>query len=437
MAVAVLAAAIGVFRHAELLAGFPAGRPVMAVISGVFVLAVLQLVIAWLERPIRGWSPVLDTMQVVVNIPVRNEDPMVLDRALYGLSRQTRLPDHVQVVDDCSDAADYCQIRDYWQAHPALGRRLSWVRLEKNVGKKHAQAVTIRAYPDADIFVTTDSDTCLPRTALREGMRPFRHASVQSVGGIELAWNQDKNWLTFMIAARVLSFQYLTCAAQSVAGGDVLVNRGPFALYRGNLVRDVLPAYLNETFLGRPVKLGDDAALTLFARGRGKAVQQPTAFCFAMYPETLSHHFRQWTRWMRGSTIRNCWRLRYLSLASWGWWYTVLNTWAFFAGLGLLAAIGACWPSSEGFSVTTGAAGALWGMVTALRLLSIRRSDQGLVGRLALVVVTPLAALWSLLVLRPARLYGIFTCLKQGWVTRADIETSSAGSVPAVHGARR
>jgi hyaluronan synthase len=241
---------------------------------------------------------------------------------------------------------------------------------------------------------------------------------------MELAWNQNRNWLTLMAASRVMSFQLLTCAAQNVAGGDVLVNRGPFALYRGQLVRDVLPAYLGETFMGRPVRLGDDAALTLFARGRGRAVQQPTAFCYAVYPQTIGHHFRQWTRWMRGSTIRNCWRLRYLPFTSWGWWYTVLNTWTFFAGLGIPVAVLAAWPQSEMFAVTSGAAAAIWACATSLRTLTVHRSDQGWLGRWALIAMAPAAVFWVLLVLRPVRLYGILTCLRQGWVTRHQVEVT-------------
>ena len=97
-------------------------------------------------------------------------------------------------------------------------------------------------------------------------------------------------------------FQTIACATQSLFG-DVLVSRGAFALYRAEMIREIVDSYTGETFLGHPVKLGDDAALTLFARGRGRAVQQSSAFALTMYPETLWHHLRQWCRWMRGSTI--------------------------------------------------------------------------------------------------------------------------------------
>ena len=54
--------------------------------------------------------------------------------------------------------------------------------------------------------------------------------------------------------------------------------------------------------------LGDDSMLTLFAFGRGRALQRLSAVCFAMYPENLSHTLRQWTRWTSGMSIRAVWQ---------------------------------------------------------------------------------------------------------------------------------
>jgi hyaluronan synthase len=267
-----------------------------------------------------------------------------------------------------------------------------------------------------------DSDTCLETRCIEELKRPFTDPDVWSVAAIEMVLNQDHNWLTLLTTARAFSFQLLACAAQNAAGGEILVNRGACAMYRGSLLRDTLPAYLGETFMGRPIKLGDDAALTLFARMRGKAVQQPSAFAFTIHPQTLRHHLKQWTRWMRGSTIRTIWRLRYLPWSSYGLWYTVANTWTFLAGLGTIGACIAYWPASAVFTVTSLAAAAIWTTITSLRVLTIRRSDQSSWDRLALVTVAPVAALWMLLVLRPIRLYGIATCLRQGWVTRKRVE---------------
>lgn len=112
--------------------------------------------------------------------------------------------------------------------------------------------------------------------------------------------------------------------------------------------------------------------LTSFALMNGRATQQPIASCFPAYPETLSHHLRQWVRW----------------------------------------------PASE--SLAVGALGALfaWPLVLGFRLFTIKRSSQGLVGLLIGIALMPAAALWYLLVLRQIRFSGIATCARQKWVTR-------------------
>jgi hyaluronan synthase len=396
----------------------------------VFVLALAQWILSFWERPYAGWSRRLDMLRVVVSLPVYNEDVPTLDRVLYSLSRQTRLPDVVHVVDDGSRVS-YKQLRDHWGNDPVLGPRLIWTR-QRNAGKKHAQAACFTAHPDADIFVTLDSDTTLTCNAIEEGLRPFIHRDIYSVAGLELAWNHSKNWLTLMSGSRTLSWQLLSCSAQNVAGGDVTVNRGTFALYSASMIRDIVPAYLGETFLGRPIKLGDDAALTLFAECRGRAVQQPTAVCLAMYPETLRHHLRQWTRWMRGSTIRTCWRLRYLRLTSYTWWYTLLSTWSFAASIGATVAVAITWPRSEAYLASAILAMMGWAVLMATRTMTVSRSDQSWLDRLIVVLMAPMTAFWVTFVLRPVRLYGIATFLRQGWVTRSEVEIVTVAPPEAI-----
>jgi len=387
-----------------------------------FLVTALQWVISWLEKPItvtEAQQSRLDRMKVTVSIPVFNEDPEVLDRVLYAVFHQTRLPDRVHVVDDGS-AVDYRTVREWWLVNSPPNVDFSWIRQE-NAGKKWAQARTFRG-DNADVFITLDSDTVLEARAIDEGLKPFADRRVQSVAGLELAWNHDWNLLTRLNSARQLSWQLVTCSAQNVARGNVLINRGTYALYRGDLVRDVLPAYVGETFWGRPIKLGDDTFLTTQALCRGRAVQQPTAVCLAMYPENLSHHLRQWTRWMRGTTIRTFWRLRYLRPASWGWIYTILGLWLYIGSIAVTVVVAMTWPKSDNYMATLIAAGALWAWAMGSRLLTVKRSDQTLLGRFGAVALTPAAAFWVFAVLRLVRIYGTLTFLQQGWTTRAQVE---------------
>jgi len=388
-----------------------------------FVLA--QLILAWLQKPYtvtRRQQAQLDRLWVTVNIPVYNEDPAILDRTIYALFRQTRLPDHVQVVDDGS-ALDYGEVRAWWEAYHPPGVRFSWVRQE-NAGKKHAQAVTFIGDRHADVFVTIDSDSALDCCALDEGLKPFADPRIVSVAGLETAFNYDANILTRAISARSLAFQLFAMSAQSKARGNVLINPGAFSLYRAGLIREIVPAYLGETFFGCPVTLGDDTALTMFALCRGRAVHQPSAVSMPVYPETVSHHLRQWTRWMRASTIRTFWRLRYLPVLSYSWLYVVYTLWAFFTSVAITIVIPLAWPATRNLAIASGIALVAWPCATAVRIATLRRSDQRWYGKLTGVLLLPFAALWYLIVLRQIRFYGIATCARQHWVTREKVEVT-------------
>jgi hyaluronan synthase len=355
---------------------------------------------------------------------------------LCSLFLQNRLPDRVQVVDDGSSVG-YEEVRIWWTLHHPSAVEFSWAR-QDNAGKKCAQASTFHNDP-ADVFVTLDSDTVLEERALDEGLKPFADARVQSVAGLELAWNWDRNFLTRINSTRQLVWQLVTCSAQSVAWGNVLINRGTFALYRGQLVRDVLPAYVGETFWGRPIKLGDDTFLTTMALCRGRAIQQPSAVCLTMYPENVSHQMRQWTRWMRGTTLRTFWRLRYLRVTSWGWVYTVLSLWWFLASLAITVVLAALWPKSATYTQAMLSAGLLWAWALGSRLMIVRRSDQSFWGRLGAAVLAPAAAFWVFAVLRFVRVYGTLTFLRQGWTTRGQVEVRAevTGRVTATRSEER
>jgi hyaluronan synthase len=245
-----------------------------------------------------------------------------------------------------------------------------------------------------------------------------------------MAYNLRANLLTRAIGLRSLTFQLFAMSAQSVAGGNVVINPGAFSLYRGWLIHQILPAYVSEKFFGLPVTLGDDTALTIFALLNGRAVHQPTAVSMPVYPETLSHHLRQWTRWMRASTIRTLWRIRYLRVRSYSWWFVVYQQYAFFASAALTLAVPLAWPATRNLVVAGGIALIAWPLAVALRLATVSRSDQRWPSWLASAALLPLAALWYLLVLRQIRFYGMATCYRQGWVTRGQVEVTLAG--PAV-----
>ena len=414
-------------HHVAIIADGEGDRILMVIWSVTFAISMVTLILSWRDRPYTvtaAQQEQLDRLYVTVNVPVYNEDHLLLDRDLFALFNQTRLPNRVQVVDDGSKA-DYTEIREYWASNHPPSVEFSWIRQE-NAGKRHAQAHTFRD-EKADIFITLDSDTALEKNAIHEGLKPFSDWRVQSVAGLELAYNENQNWLTRINALRQLAWQMCACSAQSVMG-NVLVNRGTYALYRAQLVRDHLDAYLAEDFFGATVPFGDDSLLTTFALGRGRAVQQTSAVQLTMYPEGLDHHLRQWTRWMRSSTIRTFWRIRHLNMTSYGWWITVLNLWLFFASTIASVAAIIMWPVTHQFVLGAIAAPIIWTYLNSARIFLVKRSDHTLADQLDSIALVPVSFLWLLLVLKPLRVWGMSTCRRTGWGTRAKVEVGISGA---------
>lgn len=397
-----------------------------AVMFGIFV---WHLAGAYLERPARTGRHRRSYLhsRVVAIVPVYNEDPAALRACLASMIDQTRKPNMIYVVDDGSTHTQgYGEIRQ-WFLHAAIeaGIMPAWHR-QKNQGKRHAQAAAILATPDADIYWTVDSDTISDPKALQEPLKPFANRRVQSVAGIVMAANVRSSFLTRFTDLWFVAGQLTDRSSLSVFG-SVWVNSGPIAAYRAAVIRDNLDAYLSETFLGRHVPFSDDSLMTLFAMLRGRTVQQPTAFAYSLMPERTGHFMRMFLRWMRGSFIRSCWRLRYLPLSSYGYWAHLLRWIQTVASTLLLLTIVV---SSAALSPNPSAIP--WiifvtisiGYAQTLRYMTIRRSDQSALYQWGTWLLTPVAVLWSMVVLRATRWYGVVTCWKTGWGTRKNVEVS-------------
>jgi hyaluronan synthase len=379
----------------------------------------LGFVLSWFDRPVEtslAGQERLDRLHVTIAVPVYNEDPGLLDRCIFAIVNQSRPPQLVWVVDDGS-MTDYAAVERHWVGTWSTGTEVRWSR-QSNQGKRRAHANVFGFVPEADIFVTVDSDTTLERRALEEGLKPFQSRGVMSVAGIEMGFNANENFLTRLQSSLQLYAQAVIGAAWSVAG-DMYTNRGPFALYRAAMIREILPLYRDETFFGHPVILGDDSLLALCASARGRSVQQLSAFGLTMWPEKLAHHLRQRLRWARGRAVRNFWRIKYRPMWSYCWWFTASGLHGFLLSGALVAILIAAWPVSADVLGRAALVLLIMSAPNGLRTLCFRRSDEKWRDRLFLVLIRPLAALWSGLVLaRVVRLVGTVTLLRQNWTTR-------------------
>lgn len=179
--------------------GHPLSVPLLLCVAPVFTFKAASWLLSWKDEPTRVSRRAresLDRFCVVVTVPVYNEDPALLDRCLYGLMNQSRPPQRIDVIDDGSKL-NYSELKSYWVQTWPGPTEIRWIR-QANQGKRRAHAVTFATAPEADIFVTVDSDTTLEHRALEEGLKPFIRRKVTSVAGIELGFNANVNFLTRM-----------------------------------------------------------------------------------------------------------------------------------------------------------------------------------------------------------------------------------------------
>jgi hyaluronan synthase len=368
-------------------------------------------------RPGSADDRYLAGLRVVISVPCKDEDAVLLDRCLWALFNQTRTPQRIDVVNDGSVFEDYTEVREYWTSLTGYPTVVTW-HDQENMGKRRAHTHTFVDDGEADVFGTVDSDTTLCLNALEEGLKPFADRRVQSVAGIELGYNARTNMWTVLQNSLQQVAQVVVSAAWSVSG-RMFTNRGPFALYRGGLIRGIVPLYWSETFFGKRVILGDDSLLAMAASMHGRAVQQLSAFGLTMWPEDFSHHIRQRLRWARGRTIRNFWRLKYYPFFSYLWWFTFASVYSFFASCYLLFVLAAHWPHTEHLTLRILLAAVLLGWISQFRVLALHRDDDSWIDRALLIAIRPVASVWASVVLtRIIRAAGMATCLRQGWTTR-------------------
>jgi hyaluronan synthase len=360
----------------------------------------------------------LDAQKVMVAIPVYNEDPQLLDRCLWALVNQTRPPEFIHVTDDGSKE-DYRKLIKHW--YGLHGKTwITWSRQE-NMGKRRAHAAAFKSEnaQQSDFIVTVDSDTTLCLTAIDEGLKPFANPRIFSVGGIELGYNAGKNMWT-MIQNSLQQVAQLAISASWSVSGRMFTNRGPFSLYRAELIRDITDLYWGETFFDHRVLLGDDSLLAQAGSQDGhRAVQQLSAFALTMWPERFKHMWMQRLRWARGRTIRNFWRLKYYPMFSYLWLFTLASMYALMANVYLVYVMASHGRSGVHLLERVTLAAIILGWISQFRVLTIHRSDDTWLDRLFLIIIRPLASFFARTVLTLIiRIIGTLTCLKQGWTTR-------------------
>jgi hyaluronan synthase len=250
----------------------------------------------WLRyRPIDSAGPDHAPLLTVV-IPAYNEGPMV-EKAIDSVAAADYPPDRLEiiVIDDGStdDTSNY--IRAATARYPHL---VTSIRFPENRGKRAALETGFRR-ACGEIVVTIDSDSVIEPQTLLAIAGPFRKPSIGAVAGKVLVYNRDKGFIPRMLHVRfVISFDFLR-AAQSTYG-TVYCCPGALSAYRTSVVRNVLDAWVKQTFLGERCTYGEDRSLTNFILSEGyDTVYQRTAVVHTTVPSTYTKLARMYLRWDR------------------------------------------------------------------------------------------------------------------------------------------
>jgi hyaluronan synthase len=270
-------------------------RPTIIWISMGLVLLLMRTVLWLFYHPFAAVREE-NAPPLTVIIPAYNEGAMV-EETIASVAAARYPHDRLQIIaiDDGSLDDTWRHIRGAALRFPGL---VTPVRLPVNQGKRGALAEAFRR-ATGEVIVTVDSDSVIERGALLAIAGPFRDPRIGAVAGKVAVHNRKASLIPRMLHVRfILSFDYLR-SAQSVFR-TVYCCPGALAAYRASVVRQVLPQWERQEFLGAPCTYGEDRALTNDILAAGfDTVYQRAAVVHTVVPETYSKLCKMFLRWDR------------------------------------------------------------------------------------------------------------------------------------------
>jgi hyaluronan synthase len=349
---------------------------------------------------------------LTVIIPAYNEGPMVLksiESVVQAVYPRDRL--EIFVVDDGSRDNTWEYIEQAASLWPDVVRP---VRFAKNRGKRAALAAGFEA-ARGDVVVTIDSDSALDPGSLLAIAGPFSNPKVGAVAGKVGAYNRGEGLLPRMLHVRyILSFDVLRAVESSY--GTVYCCPGALTAYRTAAVRQVLPAWMKQKFLGAECTYGEDRALTNWILSLGfSTVYQRSAAVHTVVPTSYGKLCKMFLRWDR-SYVREeirflgiVWKRPplYASVALWDRFVTNLRYPVNYASLALLGVL--TWDDPRVLARFLLAVGIV-GLFYALYYLRSERSIDFLYG-----VVFSYFSVFTMFWIFP---YAVVTVRARSWLTR-------------------
>ncbi|MEK6883139.1 MAG: glycosyltransferase [Nanoarchaeota archaeon] len=171
---------------------------------------------------------------------------------------------------------------------------------EKRQGKRFAHSKGLK-YAKHELVVFVDSDTIVLKESFLELIKPFQDKSIGGVcGNIKIANVKDNFFVKCLDSMYWNSFESHRKSTSNL--GFLYVCSGALSCYRKDSLLKLEDKYLNQTFMGRPCSISDDAFMTVRVQSQlGKKIYfQSKAIGLTYSPNKFKGFWKQLERWRRG-----------------------------------------------------------------------------------------------------------------------------------------
>lgn len=253
-----------------------------------------------LENYMKKYNSTKKDLRISILIPCYNESKSLYTSIASWLN-QTRPPDEIVVVDDCSTD-------DTRQILGTFCDRIKVLKTPKNTGNKsYAQEFGLR-YLTGDVFIATDGDTLLDKNFVERVAEDFRDPKIVAVGGYVMSLKY--NWLTACRAFDYVIGQNLDKLAQDFIH-YLYVIPGAAGAFRTKVFKKYI-LFEHDT-------LTEDLDFTFKFHEQGFEIKYDRRLiCYTQDPADLKSYINQMRRWYGGgwqNFLKHCRHYKYPGMA--------------------------------------------------------------------------------------------------------------------------
>jgi cellulose synthase/poly-beta-1,6-N-acetylglucosamine synthase-like glycosyltransferase len=267
------------------------------------------------------------TAGLTVIVPAFNEERSIAE-TIVSLQSQTRRPDHIVVVDDCSTDRT---------AETAEQLGVTVLRPPANTGSKAGAQSFALPTLRTELAMAVDADTTLASDAVEKLLRCFDDNDVAAASGVVLPRRVKSVWERGRYIEYLFAFAFFKRIQDHY--GRPMISSGCFSAYRTRQLREV------GGWSARTMAEDMDLTWTLYQAG-WKVRFAPEAVCYPIEPHNLHLLRKQLRRWSHGFVQnvmlhrRQLLRLGYLrSMVALAFWDALVASLAYLVAIPVLAVL--------------------------------------------------------------------------------------------------